>query len=109
MPMSRVIVVAAIVVLSAACGGGSGDHETVAAPTTTVPPPQRTTVAVTTVPSKPLTLVAQATGSQLAVFDAPGARSPARVLANPWFVDPNVKSTAVPQVFLAASAPADGW
>ncbi len=94
----------AIGVLSA-CGGG-GD----AAPVSTSRAAPAT-VGTTTTTSLPPggSLVAEATVSELAVFDQPGATRPAQVLDNPWTVDPRVPSSTVPQVFLVETSRADGW
>jgi lipoprotein-anchoring transpeptidase ErfK/SrfK len=70
--------------------------------------PTRSEATTTTLPAY-VSITAQATVSHLGVFNHPGARTPVRVLDNPWFVDPSQPSTAVPQVFLVESHRTDGW
>jgi len=67
--------------------------------------PEATT---TTLPAY-VSLTATAAVAHLSVFAAPNARTPARVLDNPWLADPSQPNTGVPQVFLVKSRRADGW
>jgi len=93
----------------AACGSGHTTPQarrpsTVTATVSTRPPPATTT----TLPAYE-SLAAQAIVAHLAIFDAPGTRTPARLLDNPWQVDPSQPTSAVPQVFLVQTRRTDGW
>lgn len=69
--------------------------EAPAAPTTTTLPPG-------------VSLIAQATVPQVAVYDAPGAPAPARAFENPWLLNGEADK-AIPQVFLVEEQRSDGW
>ena len=112
MQRGAVVSLVAAVVL-AACGGGGGRaavSDTRPSPTTRATAPIRTTPepTTTTLPTY-VSLTATAAVPHLSVFAAPNARTPARVLDNPWLADPSQPSTAVPQVFLVKARRADGW
>lgn len=53
--------------------------------------------------------VAQATRSEVEVFDAPGGAAPILELPNPWVYDPAHPDQTVPQVFLVKEKRPDGW
>jgi lipoprotein-anchoring transpeptidase ErfK/SrfK len=83
-----------------ACGGGGGDDRpTVQGPTHTAP---STTLAPNT------SIVAHVKGSEVHLYDAPGALKPSRTLPNPWLLneDPNLP---VPMVFLVLERRGDEW
>ena len=112
MQRGAVVLLVAAVML-AACGGGGGraaGGDTQPSPTTRATASTRTTPAATTttLPAH-VSLTATAAVPHLAVFAAPKARTPTRVLDNPWLADPSQPNTAVPQVFLVKSRRADGW
>lgn len=87
------------------CGGGGGAAAPVGSP-----PAAPVSVSTTTASLSPgVSLVARATVARLSVFDHPNAKRAARVLDNPWTVDPAVPSSTVPQVFLVKTRRADGW
>jgi len=54
-------------------------------------------------------VAAQAIVPHLFVFSGPSTQTSARVLDNPWLVNPAEPATAVPQVFLVESRRPDGW
>jgi len=105
------ILTALILVLGgAACGGGGGPSDlslggSTSAPVTTTTAPRSTTTAP---PANAHALVARARFSQLAVYNAPDAPQPTRVLQNPWRL-PGMKGAPVPQVLLVQTSRADGW
>jgi lipoprotein-anchoring transpeptidase ErfK/SrfK len=68
---------------------------TAAGPTTTTLPPG-------------VSLVAQATGPQLAVYDAADAPAPSRTFENPWLLNGEADK-AIPQAFLVEEQRPDGW
>jgi len=77
--------------------------------------PSTTTVAARAAPDTTTTMpayesvTAQAIVPHLFVFSGPSTHTPARVLDNPWLVNPAQPATAVPQVFLVESRRPDGW
>lgn len=87
------------VVLSA-CGGDDSDEaapepSTTTAPTTTTTAPTTTTTA----PEPPGSMIAQAHGTEIAIYDEPGAAEPSRILTDDEAVS---VPGAVPIVFLVA-------
>ena len=107
-PVRRWAVVVAFVSVVAACGGGHSD----AAPTSTSTSTSgvvTSTTPPTTAPHVEPVLAAQAIVPALEVFDTPDVKTPARVLPNPWQVDPHLPTSTVPQVFLVAARQPAGW
>src|SRR5262249_629841 len=66
-----------------------------------------TFVPTTTLPPG-VSLIAEATVPQLAVYDAPGAPAPAKALENPWLLNGEADK-AIPQVFLVEEQRQHGW
>jgi lipoprotein-anchoring transpeptidase ErfK/SrfK len=95
----------AVVALSTgvvACGDDSGDsgdkeskRKSPASTTTTVPPFTST--------------IAEATGPEVQIFDAPESPTPSLILANPWHLNDDPAEPTVPQVFLVEEQRNDGW
>jgi hypothetical protein len=104
------ILTALILVLGgAACGGGGPSDLSLGGPTsapvtTTTAPPSTTTAPA----GNALALVARARFSQLAVYNAPDAPQPTRVLDNPW-TPKGAPRARTPQVLLVQTRRADGW
>ena len=122
-PMRVVPIIAALILGFglAACGGGGGpgDLTLASSPTTAPVPTTASTTTTTTVAGAPtgsrngqpppVSLVARARGSRLAVYDAPGSAHPVRELDNPWtpaMSDPTVRA---PQVLLVVAQQPTGW
>jgi len=105
------ILTALILVLGgAACGGGGGPSDLslggpTSAPVTTTTAPRSTTTAPA---GNARALVARARFSQLAVYNAPDAPQPTRVLDNPW-TPKGAPRARIPQVLLVKTRRADGW
>jgi hypothetical protein len=105
------ILTASILVLGcAACGGGGGPSDlslggTTSAPVTTTTAAPSTTTATA---GDERALVARARFSQLAVYNAPDAPEPTRVLDNPW-TPTGAPRERIPQVLLVQTRGADGW
>jgi len=99
---------AAAVIALSACGGA---HTTAAPhrplPTVTAPPTRPALTTTTRPPYESVT--AQAIVPHLLVFNHPGDAAPARVLDNPWLVDPTQPASALPQVFLVQAQRPGGW
>ena len=100
----------------AACGSSGNGSTPGPAPstvTTTSRAPNATTPTVEPNPVAPLpayaSLVAVATGPEIAVYDRPDAAASRRTLPNPWRVDPQRPAAVVEQVFLVEDRRADGW
>jgi lipoprotein-anchoring transpeptidase ErfK/SrfK len=104
------LVAAAAAVTFAACGTTHNANRT-SVPTTTATVPARSAPTPTTTTTVPAyeSLTAQAIVPHLVVYRSPNAHTPARVLDNPWLVDPSQPATAVPQVFLVEARRPDGW
>jgi lipoprotein-anchoring transpeptidase ErfK/SrfK len=100
---AAIILVAALIIgFVAFRSGANDDRPTVsnkrtpaAGPTTTTLPPG-------------VSLVAQATGTQLAVFSAPDAPAPSMTFDNPWLLNGEA-GKEIPQVFLVEEQRPDGW
>jgi lipoprotein-anchoring transpeptidase ErfK/SrfK len=99
-----VLLAAVIVGFIAFRSGASDDRPTLkpkresqapAGPTTTTLPPG-------------VSLIAEATQPQVAVYDSPGAPAPARTFENPWLLNGEADK-AIPQVFLVEEQRQDGW
>jgi hypothetical protein len=104
------ILTALILVLGgAACGGGGPSDLSLGGPTSA---PVTTTTAPRSTTTAPLgnarALVARARFSQLAVYNAPDAPQPTRVLDNPW-TPTGAPRARTPQVLLVQTRRADGW
>jgi lipoprotein-anchoring transpeptidase ErfK/SrfK len=91
-----------LALFAAGCGGGGdGGGQATATPSTKA--------ATDNSLPKADAYVAQAIVPQLAVYDSPGAATPAQELANPWIVSPDYPDQTVPQVFLVKEQRPDGW
>jgi lipoprotein-anchoring transpeptidase ErfK/SrfK len=91
---------------AAACGGGGG--ATVTQQTgATIPRPGVTTTTVA--PHTSYTATVKSTVPKVSIYDAPTSTEPARVLDNPWQVDPDYPNALVPQVFLVTQQRKTGW
>jgi lipoprotein-anchoring transpeptidase ErfK/SrfK len=103
------------VVVLAACGSSSHAASPVAPSPTTSRTASSSTTARTVPPSTvaPLpgytSLVAEAVGSEVAVYDRPSVSAPKRTFPNPWSVDPQRPTAVVEQVFLVEDRRTDGW
>jgi lipoprotein-anchoring transpeptidase ErfK/SrfK len=93
---SAVVLLAAVVVLFIAFRPGTNDD--------------RTTVTPATSAALPLgvSLIAEATGPQVAVYQSLGAAAPTKTLENPWLLNGEADKP-VPQVFLVQQQRQDGW
>jgi lipoprotein-anchoring transpeptidase ErfK/SrfK len=94
--------VVALGIALAGCGGG-GSATLGRKPVTTAP------VSTTAPANASYVATAKTTVTKLSVYDAPGAAQPSRVLDNPWLYDPDVPTSAVPQVFLVKQQQPAGW
>lgn len=97
MPRRSVFVVALVTgaLALSACGGGSDDRPSLSS--------QREPTNVTTSTTLPpyMSQVAQASVLLIAIYNTPGASTPAREYPNPWYVNnQREKQFAVPLVFL---------
>ncbi len=75
---------------------GAGNAPATAAPATTIKLPPG------------VSLVAEATGSQVAIYDDPSAPAPSKTLPNPWLLN-DEPDKQIPQVFLVEQQRSDGW
>jgi lipoprotein-anchoring transpeptidase ErfK/SrfK len=103
-----VVIAATILGFVAFRSGANDDRPTVtkkAAPKGSVSAP--TLLPATTLPPG-VSLIAEATVPQLAVYDAPGAPAPSRTLENPWLLNGEADKP-IPQVFLVEEQRQDGW
>jgi lipoprotein-anchoring transpeptidase ErfK/SrfK len=100
-------VVAVAAVAFGACGGTHGAGRAHAS--STVPVPTRPAPDTTTTMPAYESVTARAVVPHLFVYSGPSTRTPARVLDNPWLVNPGEPATAVPQVFLVETRKPDGW
>jgi lipoprotein-anchoring transpeptidase ErfK/SrfK len=91
-----IVLLAAVVALFIAFRPGADDDRRM------LPPP--TSAAV----PPGVSLIAQVTGPQVAVYENPGAPAPIKMLENPWLLNGAV-DTPVPQVFLVEEQRQDGW
>jgi lipoprotein-anchoring transpeptidase ErfK/SrfK len=91
-----IVLLAAVVALFVAFRPGADDDRRM------LPPP--TSAAV----PPGVSLVAQVTGPQVAVYETPGAPVPIKTLENPWLLN-GVADRPVPQVFLVEEQRQDGW
>jgi len=103
-----VVIAATIIGFVAFRSGANDDRPTV----TKKPAPKGSVAAPAVVPNLPLppgvSLIAEATVPQLAVYDAPGAPAPSRTLQNPWLLNDEADKP-IPQVFLVEEQRPDGW
>jgi len=99
------------VVAFGACGGTHAAARKNETSPTTAPVSTRSAPDTTTTTTLPAydSVTAQAIVPRLSVFSGPNTRTTARVLDNPWLVDPSQPATAVPQVFLVEARQRDGW
>ncbi len=93
-------------IAAAACGGGGGSTVTDKTGVTISRPG---TPSTTIAPHTSYTATVKTTVPKVAVYDAPTDSDPARVLDNPWQVDPDYPEALVPQVFLVTQQRKDGW
>lgn len=102
-----VLLAAVIVGFVAFRSGASDDRPTLKPkrePATTTSAAQPTT---TTLPPG-VSLIAEATVPQVAVYDTPGAAAPTKTLENPWLLNGEADKP-IPQVFLVEEQRPDGW
>ncbi|MGO9873080.1 MAG: L,D-transpeptidase [Acidimicrobiia bacterium] len=99
----------AVVALGACGGTHAADRKNETSPTTAVSARSAPDTTTTTTLPAYESVTAQAIVPRLSVFNRPNTRTPARVLDNPWLVDPSQPATAVPQVFLVETRRRDGW
>jgi lipoprotein-anchoring transpeptidase ErfK/SrfK len=92
-----VVLLAAVVALFIAFRPGADDAQRM------LPPPPTSTAVPPGV-----SLVAQVTGPQVAVYETPGAPAPIKTLENPWLLN-GAADRPVPQVFLVEEQRQDGW
>jgi lipoprotein-anchoring transpeptidase ErfK/SrfK len=93
---SAVVLLAAVVVLFIAFRPSGNEDRPMLPPATSAALPPGAT------------LVAQATGPQVAVYETPGAPAPTKTLENPWLLNGEADKP-VPQVFLVEEQRQDGW
>jgi lipoprotein-anchoring transpeptidase ErfK/SrfK len=91
-----VVLLAAVVALFIAFRPGADDDRRML--------PPATSAAL----SPGVSLIAQVTRPQVAVYDTPGAPAPIKTLENPWLLNGAV-DRPVPQVFLVEEQRQDGW
>jgi lipoprotein-anchoring transpeptidase ErfK/SrfK len=92
-------------IAAAACGGGGSTVTDKTGVTVSRPGTPSTTIA----PHTSYTATVKTTVPKVAVYDSPSDHDPARVLDNPWQVDPDYPEALVPQVFLVKQQLKDGW
>jgi lipoprotein-anchoring transpeptidase ErfK/SrfK len=93
---------------AAACGGGGGGGATVTDRTgVTVSRPGATTTTVA--PHTSYSATVKTAVPKVSIYDSPSDSEPARVLDNPWQVDPDYPQALVPQVFLVTEQRKTGW
>jgi lipoprotein-anchoring transpeptidase ErfK/SrfK len=99
-----VVVLAAVIVGFVAFRSGANDDRP------TLKPKRESSAPGTTATTLPpgISLIAEATQPQVAVYDRPGAPSPARTFENPWLLNGEADK-AIPQVFLVEEQRQDGW
>ena len=104
---ARLFCAGLVFVASAGCDSGSYTDESLTTPTAapgpTDPP---TTDAASTAP--PTAVVADALGSSVQIYAAPGAAQPLIVLPNPWLLN-GASKQPIPQAFLVLQTRPDGW
>jgi hypothetical protein len=106
--LTAAVVVMGLTACGAGGGGGPGDLNLggpTSAPVTTKTAPATTTSGA---PADGNALVARARVARLAVYAAPDAGQPTRVLANPW-TPKGAPRERIPQVLLVKTRRADGW
>jgi lipoprotein-anchoring transpeptidase ErfK/SrfK len=103
-----VVIAATIIGFVAFRSGANDDRPTVTkkrlSPDVSTSP---TLVPSTTLPAG-VSLIAEATVPQVAVYDTPGAPAPAKSLENPWLLNGEADKP-IPQVFLVEEQRQDGW
>jgi lipoprotein-anchoring transpeptidase ErfK/SrfK len=99
-----VVVLAAVIVGFVAFRSGANDDRP------TLKPKRESSAPGTTATTLPpgISLIAEAIQPQVAVYDRPGASSPARTFENPWLLNGEADK-AIPQVFLVEEQRQDGW
>lgn len=101
---AAIVVIAALVIGFVAFRSGANDDR----PTVGKKPAPAAGGPTTTTLPPGVSLVAQATVPQLAVYDAPDAPAPSRSLENPWLLNGEADK-AIPQAFLVEEQRPDGW
>jgi lipoprotein-anchoring transpeptidase ErfK/SrfK len=102
---SAIVVIAAVIIGFIAFRSGANDDR----PTVGKKQAPATAAGTTTTTLPPgVSLVAQATGPQLAVYPAPDAPAPSMTFENPWLLNGEA-GKEVPQVFLVEEQRPDGW
>jgi lipoprotein-anchoring transpeptidase ErfK/SrfK len=91
-----IVLLAAVAALFVAFRPGADDDQRM------LPPPTSTAVP------PGVSLVAQVTGPQIAVYASPHAAAPIKTLENPWLLN-GAADRPVPQVFLVEAQRQDGW
>ena len=92
-------------IAAAACGSGGAT----VTKQTGVTVPRSGTTATTVAPDTSYSATVKTTVPKVSIYAAPADPDPARVLDNPWQVDPDYPEALVPQVFLVTQQRKDGW
>jgi lipoprotein-anchoring transpeptidase ErfK/SrfK len=103
-----IVLLAAVIFGFIAFRSGASDDRPTLKPKREPAAPAAPTAPTTTTLPPGVSLVAEATVPQVAVYETPGAPAPVRSFENPWLLNGEADK-AIPQVFLVEEQRQDGW